>query len=87
MVLSMLVDVPWWCPIVQDLVMDVLVGQALKGLQYLHLTLCLLNDFSYANRGSLPQSVRWWWGNLSIYIRSLPAVLEGVGWLQCHLCP
>ena len=31
-VLNMLVDVPWWCPIVKDLVMDVLVGQGLKGL-------------------------------------------------------
>ena len=37
--LNMLADVPWQCPIVKDLVMDVLVGQALKGLQYLHLTL------------------------------------------------
>ena len=31
-VLNMLADIPWWCPIVKDLVMDVLVGQALKGL-------------------------------------------------------
>ena len=31
-VLNMLADVPWQCPIVKDLVMDVLVGQVLKGL-------------------------------------------------------
>ena len=63
-VLNMLADVPLWCPIVKDLVMDVWVGQALKGLQYLHLTLWLLNNMYYADRGSLPQSVRQWWGQL-----------------------
>ena len=31
-VLNMLADVPQWCPLVKDLIMDVLVGQALKGL-------------------------------------------------------
>ena len=31
-VLNMLADVPRWCPIIKDLVVDVLVGQALKGL-------------------------------------------------------
>ena len=31
-VLNMLADVPQWCPIIKDLVLDVLVGQALKGL-------------------------------------------------------
>ena len=56
-VLNMLVDVPW-CPLLKDLVMDVLVGQALKGLQYLHLTLWLLSNMCYADRGSLPWSVR-----------------------------
>ena len=63
-VLNMLGDVPWWCPIVKDLIMDVLVGQALKGLQYLHLTLWQLSNMCYANRGSLPQSVRQWPGQL-----------------------
>ena len=62
--LSMLADIPWQCPIIKDLVMDVLVGRALKGLQYLHLTLWLLSNVCYANKGSLPQSVRWWWGQL-----------------------
>ena len=93
--LSMLADIPWRCPIVKDLVVDVSVGRALKGLQYLHLTLWLLSDVCYANKGSLPQSVRWWWGQLERIVTGLPAVLEGVGWLvcstgftkQCHLCP
>ena len=63
-VLNMLADVPRWCPIIKDLVMDVSVGQVLKGLQYLHLNLWQLSDMFYADRGSLPQSVRWWWGQL-----------------------
>ena len=29
---NMLADVPWWCPIIKDLIVDLLVGQALKGL-------------------------------------------------------
>ena len=94
-VLSMLADVPRQCPIIIDLVVVVLVGQALKGLWHLHLTLWLLSDVCYANKGSLPQSVRQWGGNSNVYIKGLPAVLEGVGWLvcltgftkQCHLCP
>ena len=28
------------------------------------LTLWLLSDVCYANKGSLPRSVRWWWGQL-----------------------
>ena len=63
-VLGMLADIPRWCPIIKDLVVDVSVGQVLKGLQYLHLTLWLLSDVCYANKGSLPQSVRWWQGQL-----------------------
>ena len=35
-VLNMLADVPRQCPIMKDLIMDVSVGKALKGLQYLH---------------------------------------------------
>ena len=31
-VLNILADVPQWCPIIKDLVVDVSVGQALKGL-------------------------------------------------------
>ena len=61
-ILNILADVPQQCPIVIDLVMDVSVGQALKGLQYLDLPLWQLSDMCYADRGSLPQSVRWWQG-------------------------
>ena len=63
-VLNMLADVPQQCPLLKDLVMDVSVGQMLKGLRYLHLTLCLLSDMCYADRGSLPWSVRQWQGQL-----------------------
>ena len=62
-VLNMLADVPWQCPIIKDLVV-VLVCQVLKGLRYMHLTLWLLSNMCYADRGSLPQSVRWWQGQL-----------------------
>ena len=51
-------------PIIKDLIMDVSVSQVHKGLSYLHLTLWLLSNMCYADRGSLPQSVRWWWGQL-----------------------
>ena len=57
---NMLADVPQCCPIIKDFVMDVSVGQALKGLQYLHLTLWKLSGVCYADGGSLPQSVRQW---------------------------
>ena len=63
-VLSMLADIPRWCPIVKDLIADVSLGQVLKGLCYLHLTLWLLSDVCYANKGSLPWSVRQWQGQL-----------------------
>ena len=59
-VLNMLADVPQQCPIIKDLVMDVSVGQALRGLQYLHLTLWQLSNVCSADRGSLPQPVRQW---------------------------
>ena len=49
--------VPQHYPIIKHLVMDVLVDSVFKGLPYLHLTLWLL-------RGSLPQSLRHWWGQL-----------------------
>ena len=40
----------WQCFTIKDLIIDVLVGQALKGLPYLHLTLWLLIDVCYADR-------------------------------------
>ena len=61
---QLLADVPWQCPIIKDLIMDVLVGQVLKGLPYLHLTLWQLSDVCYADKGSLLPSVRLWWGQL-----------------------
>ena len=36
-ILNMLADVPQQYPIIKDLIINILVGQALKGLQYLHL--------------------------------------------------
>ena len=35
---NMLADIPWHCPVIQDLVMDVSVGQVHRGLPYLHWT-------------------------------------------------
>ena len=63
-ILDMLADVPWQCPIVGDLIVDVLVGQAVRGLQYLHLTLWWLSNVCWVDGSSLPQSVRWWQGQL-----------------------
>ena len=74
-VLNMLADIPQWCPIIKDLIVDVLVGQVLKGLPYLHLTLWLLSDVCYADKGFLPQSVRQWWGQLKhLHQRSTSSV-------------
>ena len=33
-VLNMFPDVPYWCPIIKDLIMDVLADQVLKGLNH-----------------------------------------------------
>ena len=41
---------------------DVFVGQVLKGLPYLHLTLWLLSNVCYVDGGSLPQYVGQWHG-------------------------
>ena len=43
-VLHVLADGPYWCPIVKDLIVDVSVGQVLRGLQSWHLTFWLLRD-------------------------------------------
>ena len=70
----------------KSLVVDVSVGQALKGLQYLHLTLLKLSDVCYTEKGVLFLSLSGSGsgrGNLSIYVKGLPAVLEGVGRLVC----
>ena len=41
-VLKMLEDIPQHCPVIKNLIMEVLVGQVLKDLPYLHLTIWLL---------------------------------------------
>ena len=53
-VLNMLADVSQCCPIIKDLVIDVLVGHVFKGLPYLHLTLWLLRDVCCVDGDSLP---------------------------------
>ena len=89
-VLNMLAYIPWCCPII----MHVLVGQVFKSLPYLHLTLWLLRDVCYRDRGYLPLSVRQWQGQL-VSMTGLPTMLEGMGRLvclrectkQCYICP
>ena len=93
-VLNMLADVPWQCPIIKDVFMDVLVRHVLKDLPYLHLMLWLLRDVCYTVVifPSLSGSGR---GKLSIYVKGLLTVLEGMGRLlcsrgctnQCHIFP
>ena len=74
-VLKVLADIPWQYLIIKDLIMDVSVGQMLKGLPYLHLTLWLLSNVCYTDRGSLPQSVRQWQGQLKhLHQRSTSSV-------------
>ena len=58
-VLNMLADIPQF-PIIKDLIMDVSVSQVLRGMQLLHLTLWLIREVCCSDKGSLPQSVRWW---------------------------
>ena len=77
-VLNVLANVPQHCPIIKDLTMNVLVEYVLKIVPYLHVTLWLLRDVCCADRGSLPQSVSGR-GNSSVYVKDLPAVLEGMG--------
>ena len=49
----MLEDIPHQCPILEDLIIDVLVGQAPKGLPLLHFTLWLLRDMCCTDKGFL----------------------------------
>ena len=48
----------------KNLIMDVLVVPVFEGLQSLHITLWLLRDVCYADKGTLPQSARQWLGSL-----------------------
>ena len=63
-VLNMLVDIPHCYPIITNLVIDVPVDWMVKGLPSLPLTLWLLRNVCCADRGSHPQSVRQWQGQL-----------------------
>ena len=63
----------------KNLVMDVLVGQVLKGLPSLHLTLWLLKDVCCTDDGFLLHSDRQWQDDLSVYTESLLVELERMG--------
>ena len=54
----------------KNLVMDVLVGQVLKVLPSLLLSLWLLRDVCCADQGSLAQSVKQWQYDFIIYDKS-----------------
>ena len=54
-VLNNLADIPHQCPIIKNFMRDVLVGQVLKGLQSLHLTLWCPGWYC-TDRCSLPQT-------------------------------
>ena len=94
-VLNMLVDIPWCCSIMKDLIMDVLVCHLLKGLPYLYLTfgcseMCVVQTvvlfLSLSGSGG---------ANSRVYDEGQPPVLEGMGRLvcsrgytkQCHIFP
>ena len=51
---AMLEDVPWCCPNIKDLIMDVLIGHVLKGLPHLQLSLWLPRGVCFTDKGSLP---------------------------------
>ena len=57
-VLKILEDVSHCSPIMKDLVTNVVVGQVLKDLPFLLLSLWLLRDMCCIDKGSLHQSVR-----------------------------
>ena len=82
-VLNMLEDVPCQCPIIKDLIMNVSVSHVLKGPRYL-----LFNPLAaqrcVTQTGVLSLSLSGTGrGNLSIIVKGLPAVLEGMGRLVC----
>ena len=74
--------------------MDILVGLVLKGLPLLHLPFDC-SETCYTDKGSLPQSVRQWCGQLEHLEQSLWAMLERISRLivqegvptQCYICP
>ena len=82
-VLNMLEDVSQCSPVIRDFVMDIFVGQVLKGIPYLHLTpltaqrcvaLTVVPFLSLSGSGR---------GNVSVYNKGLPVMLERMGRLVC----
>ena len=74
-VLNLFADIPQQCPIIKYMFMNVLVGHVLKGLPYLHLNIWLLRNVCCVDRDSLPQSFKWWWGQLKyLHQRSTSSV-------------
>ena len=82
-VLNMVEDIPHWCQIVKDHIMDVLIGWVLKGLQLMHLTLWLLSGVLCRQGFSSPVHQVVVGSDLRVYSKGLPAVLERIGWLVC----
>ena len=66
-VLNMLGDIPDKCPIVKDIVRDILVGQLLKDLQSLQLTFWLLRDMCFTDKSSFLSPLGSGKDNPSIY--------------------
>ena len=82
-VLTMLEYALWQYSMAKDVNRDVLVDQVLIGLPSLHCTVWLLKNVCCADKGSLPQSVRKWWGDLRMYNKGLLEMLETVGKVVC----
>ena len=94
-VLNMWDDNLYWCPIIKDLFMDVLVGWVLKCLPLLHLTLWLLRDVCCTDKefsSSVYQAVT---GHFRCLQHGSTSSVERVSRLmcskrytkQCHICP
>ena len=80
-VLKMLADIPCWYPIIKDLIMDVSVGQVLKGLPYLHLPLWLLSNVCYTDRLLFLSLSGSGGGNSNIYVKVYQQCLKKwAGW-------
>ena len=80
-VLNMLVDITHCCPVIQNLVMFQWTRCTRSAIGTLPLQ--WLRDVFCVDRGSHPQSVRQWQGQLDNLWQNVPAMLEGVGQLVC----
>ena len=83
-ILNMLADVPQQCPIIKDLIVDVLVGQVLK-----ESAISAFNPLAAQHMCAMPTGVLFLGlsgsgrGNLNIYTKGLPAMLERMDQLVC----